>query len=98
MRDTKCCDMEQCEFNNCWYNPNTDMYECNVNGNETFDDYDCVIKEGMKQFDLKFIGLDTELKDIEETVFAEDLDEAVKIVKSKYKVVQRIKYNGLFIS
>lgn len=52
----------------------------------------------MKQFDLKFIGLDTELKNIEETVFAEDLEEAVKIVKAKYKVVQRIKYNGLFIS
>lgn len=52
----------------------------------------------MKQFDLKFIALDTELKNVKETVFAESLDEAVKIVKSKYKVVQRIKHNGLFIS
>ncbi len=51
-----------------------------------------------QQFDLKFIGLDTELKNIEETVFAEDLEEAIKIVKTKYKVVQRIKHNGLFIS
>ena len=52
----------------------------------------------MKQFDFSFIALDTELKNVKETVFAETLEEAIGFVKAKYKVVQRIKYNGLFIS
>ena len=34
----------------------------------------------MKQFDLKFIALDTELKNVKETVFAETLEEAIGFI------------------
>jgi hypothetical protein len=50
-------------------------------------------------FDLKFIGLlEEKLDNREESVEAETLEQAIEIVKSKYRLVQRIKYNGLYVS
>ena len=60
----------------------------------------------MKQFDLKFIALDTELKNVKETVFAETLEEAeafledcmASIVDSSEEVKEFLDQEGMDIS